>query len=583
VKTSVLTRRRVIAAIVVLVLAAAAYTAWLLYAAQRDLRAAEADARELRSAIEADDDARAQQALADLQDSAGSAESRTGGPWWAALTIAPVYGDDLGGVRALSASLHEVADGAAPALVGLTGDVDGLVTKGRVDLDGLADVGQRVEIADDSMQRALDEVDDHDSSAFVGSLRGPFEEYVDLVSDAASGLRSAKTATEVAPTMLGADGPRDYLLVFQNNAEIRSTGGLSGSWARLHTEDGRIQLEEQGNATDFQASSKPVASVSKAEDAVYGDVIARYFQDPLMVPDFPRAADLFDAFWRTEHPSVDLDGVLTLDTVGLSYLLRGTEPVVTQGYTLNPETVVQLMLNQVYIDIDDPEKQDDVFTLAAAKIFSAVTTGVTSPTELVKAVGQAVDERRLLVASFEDGIAAKLRGTQIAGELSGDDGSTPHVDLTVNDATGSKMSYYLDYDTEVRATSCADDVQQLVGSMKLRQTITSKDAARLPDYITGGGSFGVPVGSQQVLVRLYAPWGGKLGPVILDGIEMPRFTVATIEGREVMTVTVLTDGSKDVELRWKMATGRGQTGRGEVKATPKVVPGALGGAFKSAC
>ena len=47
--------------------------------------------------------------------------------------------------------------------------------------------------------------------------------------------------------MAGADGPRDYLLVFQNNAEIRATGGLPGSWARLHAEDGKLEHRPAGH------------------------------------------------------------------------------------------------------------------------------------------------------------------------------------------------------------------------------------------------------------------------------------------------------------------------------------------------
>ena len=90
-----LTRGRVVTLVVLLILAAAAYTAWLLYAAQRDLRAAEADARALRSAIEAGDVDLARQHLEDLQDSAGAARNDTDGPWWGLMTLTPSLCDDL--------------------------------------------------------------------------------------------------------------------------------------------------------------------------------------------------------------------------------------------------------------------------------------------------------------------------------------------------------------------------------------------------------------------------------------------------------------------------------------------------------
>ena len=72
--------------------------------------------------------------------------------------------------------------------------------------------------------------------------------------------------------MVGADGPRDYLLVFQNNAEIRATGGLPGAWARVHAQDGKLTIVEQGAGGDFGERATPVLALSKPERAVYGQV-----------------------------------------------------------------------------------------------------------------------------------------------------------------------------------------------------------------------------------------------------------------------------------------------------------------------
>ena len=59
------------------------------------------------------------------------------------------------------------------------------------------------------------------------------------------------------------------------------------------------------------------------------------------------------------------------------------------------------------------------------------------------------------MARFDPTAQANLAGTRAEGALSGDDGATPHVDIGVNDATGSKMSYYLRYWAEVRALDCS--------------------------------------------------------------------------------------------------------------------------------
>lgn len=578
-----LTRGRVATLVVLLILGAVAYTAWLLYAAQRDLRAAEADARALRAAIEAGDVGLARQHLEDLQESAGAARNDTDGPWWGLMTLAPSMGDDLEGIEALSVSLDELASGAGPELIGLEDSVDGLMSNGRVDLAGVQEVGARVRAAEESVGTAYDEVARLDSSDYVGLFRDPFDEYVDVVGDLDRTLGAARTATEVAPTMLGADGPRDYLLVFQNNAEARSTGGLPGAWARLHVEDGALELREQGSAGDFAVPRRPVVPVTEEEDQVYGDIIGRYFQDPLMVPDFPRAAEIFDGFWRTEHPDVELDGVLTMDTVALSYALRATGPIEVEGFPLTPDNAVQALLNEVYLQVDDPAQQDALFADAAATIFATATTRPISALDLVESVDQAVDERRLMLASFDGYVSSRLAGTRIAGGFGDPDAAGPHVGVTVNDATGSKLSYYLDTETTVRATSCSGGVQQLEGSMTLRQTIPASEARDLPPYLTGGGLFGVPPGSQQLLVRLYAPYGGELGDVVLDGAKQPRFTVHEIGGRQSITLVVALDGTRDVDLTWAMTSAPGQAGDGVYEGTPEVTPGPNGAAIPTAC
>ncbi len=48
------------------------------------------------------------------------------------------------------------------------------------------------------------------------------------------------------PAFLGADGDRNYLYVFQNNAEVRSTGGLPGNISLVHASDGRVRDHAPG-------------------------------------------------------------------------------------------------------------------------------------------------------------------------------------------------------------------------------------------------------------------------------------------------------------------------------------------------
>nr|WP_227464517.1 DUF4012 domain-containing protein [Nocardioides lijunqiniae] len=576
-----MTRRRVLVALGGVLLAAVLFTAWQAWQVQRDLRAAEASVDDLTVAVRDGDESARDRAIAELQDASTSAADRTDGLWWAGLTKLPFVGDDVRGVRALSSSLEVMAnDGISPLAVTID-DLDRLSVDGRVDVEVVEGLQGPVSDAQAAFQKAAAEVDGIDSEGFVGALRPRFDDYVDRVDEAAAALAAADTATAVLPAMVGADGPRDYLLIFQNNAEIRASGGMPGAWAQIHAEDGKLEMVKQGTAGDFPMADVPVLPLTDEEIAVYGEEIGTYFQDPGFTPDFPRAAQLWRAHWDAKFPSTPIDGVLSLDPVAMSYLLEGAGPVPLGSVTLTSDNLVEELLSKPYLQLD-VRAQDELFERAAGAIFDKLTGQLASPVDMVRGMNRAATERRFLLAAFDDQTAAQIEGTAVEGRLTGDDGKTPHVDIGVNDATGSKMSYYLRYWADVRATSCAGETQTLSGSMSMSQAIPPSEAAKLPVSVTGGGIYGTEPGTQLTFVRIYGPYGGSIGEMKVDG-KRQEVDAQMIEGRPVTTLAIALETRDDVIITWSMATKAGQIGDGEVGVTPGVQQGSKDSIFESSC
>lgn len=579
-----LTRRRVLTGVAVLLVAAIAWTIWLSVKTADDLRRAEASADELRSALESGDLAAREAALADFQEASASAQGRTDGAWWGLMTLAPAVGDDAAGVRALSESLALVADDVISPLADVLDTVEGdVLVDGQVDLERLVALQQPVASARASLTTASDLVADEDSSGYMSALRSRYDDYTDIVTDLKRSLGTAETAVDLLPDMLGREGPRDYLLIFQNNAEIRATGGLPGSWAELHVEDGKLSLGTQGAATDFPVYPKPVVSLTSGESAAFGTQMGRYFQDPNFTPDFPRAAEVFNGFWAGKYPDEPLDGVVAVDVVGLSYLLRGLGPVhLADGSILTSDNAVQLLLSDVYKNVDN-EKRDAIFASAARSIFEAVTAGPANPTAFVEALGTATGEGRLLVAPFDPSEAAMLADTRIGGALTDDDGAVPHVDLALNDLTAAKMSYYLRYGVDIEAAGCADGVQTLRATATVSQTITRGEARALPDYVVGAG-FGFKPGEQAVRMHIIGPYDGTINDIRFDGerVVLPK-RQAMLGGRPITTATVYLESTKPVVLTWTMTTGPGQTADAALGVTPSIEPGDNRQATETAC
>lgn len=200
--------------------------------------------------------------------------------------------------------------------------------------------------------------------------------------------------------------------------------------------------------------------------------------------------------------------------------------------------------------------------------------------DYAQGLARAAREDRLLVSSVHEQEQRTIDGTSLAGRLAEDAGSTPHVDVSLDDRTGAKMSYFLRYDAYVQSSACVGDRQALTGSMRLSQAVEPRVAATLPAYVTGDGVLGTPTGHQSVSVHLHGPHGGAVDDLRVNGERVEPLEVVELGGRPVVSHTVLVG---DEDVRWRMSTGPGQTGDGLLGLTPSVVPGDNDEVFASSC
>lgn len=559
------------------------YAAWLVLRTASDLSSAADDAATLRDAVESGDDAAAQDALARLKESAASAAGRTDGPAWSVLTWTPVVGDDLDGVRTVSTVLDDLARSGIEPLVQTSQQLDGLrPVDGQIDLAALAALQQPVADGNEAFARASDRLAEHDSSGYVGQLRAQYDEAAREIRRASDLLGSADRALQVMPTMLGAEGPRSYLLVFENNAEVRATGGLPGSVSLVTADDGRIELTRQVAGNAFGQVDEPVLPLTDAETDIWGRKLGTYFLDANFTPDFPRAAALWQARWEQEYEPVD--GVLAVDPVTLGYLLGATGPVdVEGGPTLTAENVVDELLHQVYLRYEEPADQDAYFREVASTVFAAFTSGQGDARAVIEALARGTDEGRLKVHSFDETEQSALSGTAIAGELVTEPEETaPQVGVYLNDGTGAKMSYFLRHEAHVTATSCRDGVQSLSGRAYLLSDAPA-DAASLPSYITGGGAFGTEPGGQLVQLTIVGPVGGTIEDVTYNDQPILLPPIVDLDGRPVLSIGTELEPGETSDYKWTMRTGEGQTGTTAVDVTPGVEERDLDSTATSAC
>ncbi|WP_210502999.1 DUF4012 domain-containing protein [Nocardioides xinjiangensis] len=547
---------------------AAAWAGWTVWQAQRDISAARTAAVGLPAALTRGGGEPARLAD-DLQQHASAAEKRTSGATWRVLSAVPVVGDDFGAAAHAARAVDVLAREAVDPLV-----ASGLSAKtfaprnGRLPVGRIADAAQPLAAARRGFEAARAELEPIEVDRLARELRPDFETLIEQVDDGVRTLDGATRAAEVLPTMLGSDSARDYLLVFQNNAEPRSLGGMPGLMAPLRADMGAVTLGDTVATSTFGELDEPVLPLTEEEQGIWHDQPGTWFQDAVFIPDFERAAQLMAARWELET-GASVDGVLSVDPVAMSYLLEATGPIAIDGRELTSDNFVDEMLHQPYLRYqDDPAAEDAFFSGVLTTLFDRILGAGTDPSALVSALSRGAEEGRLLVRSSDPADQEAFAGTRIAGEFPHGSEGPAQAAAYVNDATGSKMGYFLDYDARISSVSCAADVIGFNGTLRI-QSRAPADAASLPPTVTGPGSYGVARGDHLNVFDLVAPTGGEITDVTVNGVKS-RGTNRTFRGRPVVSVPILLTPGDVVTLTWRATSGPGHSGGVEFISTPGV-------------
>ena len=552
-------------------LAAGLWAGWTVWQVQRDLTAARAEAASLPAAMSGDSETAAD-LVQDLQTHARSASLRTSGTTWRALSALPVLGDDFDATARASRAVDILArKGAGPLVESGLSAATFTPRDGRIPVRQLAQAASPLAEARAGFDEARAELAPIRVQGLARELQPQFQTLIDQVDDGVRTLDGATRAAELLPSMLGGDGTRDYLLVFQNNAEPRSLGGMPGLMAPLRADDGVVTLGETVAASEFGELDQPVLPLTEQERRIWFDQPGTWFQDAVFIPDFERASELMAARWTLETGQ-EVDGVISVDPVALSYLLKATGPLTVEGRRLTSKTFVDEILHEPYLRYtDDPASEDAFFAEVLTTTFDRLLDPRTDPSALVTALSRGATEGRLLVHSRDAAEQDRLDGTRVAGAFPSESGGLAQAGVYVNDATGSKMGYFLDYDARISSVSCAAGVIGFNGTLRIHSTAPA-DAASLPATVTGPGTYGVARGDHLNVFDLVAPSGGEITDVVVNGVKSTG-TNRTFEGRPIVSVPILLTPGDVVTLTWSATSGADHSDGVEFISTPGVQHG----------
>ncbi|ATW52993.1 hypothetical protein CGZ69_32150 [Streptomyces peucetius subsp. caesius ATCC 27952] len=450
---------------------------------------------------------------------AARAHHLTSGPAWYVAAQVPFVGRPLTTVRGVTHAAHRLTHDVLPPVVSMAAG-----SKDSRD-GGLQDVLSRLDEAAPDFERAAqvaadtrDETRELPSHTWVGAADQARARLVRQLDRITPVMTDAAVAARVVPPMLGADNPRRYLVVFQNTAEARGTGGLPGAFAVLTVEHGQPRFETFGTDT-MLAEAEPSIDMGAEYTAQYArmDPVGTWANSNIS-PHFPHAARIWSAAWYV-HSGERVDGVLALDPSGLARLLRATGPArMPDGTQLTADNALDLAERDGYARYPDSVQRKsfllDVARTAATSLMEALGDPQRLPA-LLRGTYDVMTQERLKVWSARDDEQRLLMTRPLSGVLPATPG--PFAGVVVNNAAGGKLDYYLDRELRWIPGRCTGDGRLVTA----RITLTNRaPATGLPPYVTQRGDkppYPTRPGDNRLLVSYYASKGARLTALTVDG------------------------------------------------------------------
>ena len=226
--------------------------------------------------------------------------------------------DGLGAARVLIDSIEPYAD-----LLGLKGQgsfVGGTAEK-RIEtaVKTMGKVTPHIDDISKYLVHAKTEVDKVNPNRYPSFL-GLSKIHKSLVTlrnttdSAATFIEDAKPLIKILPNLLGEPDSKKYLVLFQNDKELRPTGGFITAYAIFRIDKGVIHVDKSDNIynLDNTISNKPK---TPAPIAKYLPKVSVFnLRDTNLSPDFMESMKTFNSLYDRARGKIEVDGIIALNT-----------------------------------------------------------------------------------------------------------------------------------------------------------------------------------------------------------------------------------------------------------------------------
>lgn len=365
-------------------------------------------------------------------------------------------------------------------------------------------------------------------------------------------INQMRNILPLVPAFIAQDSKKTYLVLFQNSAELRPTGGFIGSYGLLSFEKGKLldfSVEDiyaaDGQLKGFVEPPEPIKEFLGQN--------TWFFRDSNWDPDFTVSAERAEWFLQ-KTTNRNVDGTIAVNLPAVKFLLQALGPLTLPDY--NEEVTADNLFDRAEYraEIDffpgSTQKKDFLGSLAR-EIFTKAQNGSASDLiKLAQASEAALAQKQILIYLHDTNSQKQLIQQNWAGSL-----------VRPNLATGDRRPILADYNFLVEANLGINKSNYFLSrSIKQQLTILKNKevlAVTTINYQNQSPADAWPGGVYKSYLRQYLPEGVSLVSVKLDDARLNLagdVDTGATEDKFILgfPISVPVKGSLEVEITYRL-------------------------------
>lgn len=345
-----------------------------------------------------------------------------------------------------------------------------------------------------------------------------------------------------AKAFLAEGQDRTYLLVAQNSAETRASGGFPGSMGVIRIRDGVLTVGDFAGVNDTLTAYAPMEGNFTQEEYHLFQHAIRICRDACFCPDFERVAEIWALGYESKNGHA-LDGIISVTPAIIQKIMSpGEKLVLSDGTELTSENATRVLQRDLYFRYFTPAavieyanaKVDALFAETAKEAMNQLISGMEARKmlRLLEVMREGFADRTLMVWMSREEEQTMLRDYGWSGGLNTDP-NQPQAGIYFSNTPACKMGWFLEIDTEIGEPVVNGDGSRTYPiTVRLSNIITEQEIQSAnAKYILGGD--GRIIGA----MHFFAPAGGSVDHFVSPNwVEPYRYNGHTLGYLDSITI-----------------------------------------------